>query len=52
MSNSNDEAPVFFPTNQLVHLTENTNIDVQFIHYVQAHDPDGDGISFSFVGRY
>lgn len=48
MSNANDEEPVFYPVEQRVHLTENTDRSVGFIHYVQAYDPDGDGITFRF----
>lgn len=52
MTNVNDEAPVFYPDQpQTVDLLENVDPSVEFIHFVQAHDPDGDGITFKFVGQ-
>jgi len=45
MKNVNDEAPMFEPSNQVVHVKKGA-LRGFVIYTVQAFDPDGDGITF------
>ena len=45
MKNVNDEMPVFEPANQVVQLKRTASIGLT-VHYIQAYDPDGCGLTF------
>ena len=49
VTNVNDEAPLFAQHLQQVHVSEDAHDTV--VHVVQAHDPDGDHVTYSFTGR-
>ncbi len=52
MVNINDNAPVFTPSGLETVWVKHEAAKGTLIHIVQAHDPDGDGITFSFTGKY
>lgn len=47
MKNINDEAPQFEPARQSVTVKEGAQAGLQLM-YIQAYDPDGDKIVFSY----
>ncbi|OAF67235.1 hypothetical protein A3Q56_05038, partial [Intoshia linei] len=47
VTNVNDENPVFINSNQHVEVSEDAEIGT-IVHVVQAYDPDGDIVSYSF----
>ena len=49
MGNSNDEAPVFDPPQQVMRVKEFSKKGL-LVHVVQAYDPDGDNIRYKFTG--
>lgn len=52
MRNVDDELPVFEPANQVVQVKKNAGSG-SVLHYVQAYDPDGSGLTFTVgTGKY
>ena len=52
LENVEDEAPVFYPAEQVVFVTEFTPASIEFVYFVQAYDPDhpeNGQLTFSFV---
>ena len=50
VTNVNDEDPVFTQTVEYVQVSEDASSNT-VIHVVQAYDPDGDDVSYSFAGK-
>jgi len=52
VTNVNDEDPVFVQSSvELIQVSEDA-LPNTVIHVLQAYDPDGDGVSYSFAGPY
>lgn len=49
VTNVNDEDPVFVQPVEVIQVSEDAPLNT-VIHVVQAYDPDGDGIIYSFSG--
>ena len=49
VTNVNDEDPVFAQAVEHVQVSEDAPRHT-VVHVVQAYDPDGDDVTFSFVG--
>lgn len=49
VTNVNDENPVFMQSVEYVQVSEDAPI-ATVIHVVQAYDPDGDDVTYSFSG--
>jgi hypothetical protein len=47
---SNDKPPVINPNVQTVHVKEDASTGM-VVHYIQAHDRDGDTLTFSFKSK-
>ena len=50
VTNVNDEQPVFSRPIERVKVSEDAHDTV--VHVVQAYDPDGDHVSYSFKGKH
>jgi len=50
VTNVNDEDPVFMQSVEHILVSEDAMPNT-VIHVVQAHDPDGDDVTFSFTGK-
>lgn len=50
VTNVNDEDPVFMQTIEHILVSEDAMPNT-VIHVVQAYDPDGDDVTFSFTGE-
>ena len=49
VTNINDESPVFPQSIEHVQVSEDAHDTV--VHVVQAYDPDGDDVTYSFTGK-
>ena len=50
VTNVNDEDPVFMQSIEHVQVSEDASSNT-VVHVVQAYDPDGDDVTYSFVGK-
>ncbi len=50
VTNVNDEDPVFMQSIEHVQVSEDASTNT-VVHVVQAYDPDGDDVTYSFVGE-
>ena len=51
VTNVNDEVPVFTQAIEHVQVSEDASTNT-LVHVVQAYDPDGDDITYSFKGPF
>lgn len=49
VTNVNDEAPVFVQPVEHVLVSEDAALNT-VVHVIQAYDPDGDDVTFTFTG--
>ena len=50
VTNVNDEDPVFMQSIEHVQVSEDASSNT-VVHVVQAYDPDGDDVTYSFLGK-
>ena len=50
VTNVNDEDPVFMQSIEHVQVSEDASRNT-VVHVVQAYDPDGDDVTYSFLGK-
>ena len=50
VTNINDEDPIFSQRVEHVQVSEDAGSNT-VVHVVQAYDPDGDGVTYSFYGE-